>query len=144
MIMFIGALAVIFFMESKNRVDMNDYIGLHKENGFAALSLTIILLGLIGTPLTIGFIGKFLLFSSAVYSNMLPLAIIGIVNSIISVYYYLKVVSAMYTTKADVQHLTIKPNVMIVILICVLLVILFGVYPNILIDIVNSASSFAS
>ncbi|MDE1855653.1 MAG: NADH-quinone oxidoreductase subunit N [Candidatus Micrarchaeota archaeon] len=142
MIMFIGALAIVLFMESRNRHEINDYIGLHKENGFASFSLAIILLGLIGTPLTIGFIGKFLLFSSAVYANMLPLAIIGIINSIISVYYYFRVVSAMYSEKSGVSQMKMHRNVAFVVLACVLLTIVLGVYPNLLLGLANAAGTY--
>ncbi|MGI0141688.1 MAG: NADH-quinone oxidoreductase subunit N [Candidatus Micrarchaeales archaeon] len=141
MLMFIGAMAVVLFMESKNRNEIGDYIGLHKESSITAFCFAILLLGLVGTPLTMGFIGKFLIFSSAVYNGMLPLAIIGIIGSIISVYYFFKIISAMYTNKIGAEHIRVKGNLKFVFVICTLLVLLFGVYPNIVMALANAASA---
>lgn len=142
MLMFIGAMAVILFMESKNRHEINDYIGMNKENAMLAGCFAIMLISLIGTPFTMGFIGKFLLFSSAVYNGMVGLALIAIVNSLISVYYYLRIVSVMYTNKVGVEYLKVHWNVMATVVICTFLIILFGVYPNTLIDLTRMASSY--
>lgn len=144
MIMFIGAMGIVLFMESKNRHEINDYIGLHKESSVAAFCFAIILLSFIGIPLTAGFIGKFLLFSSAVYANILPLAIIGIANSIISVYYYFKIVAAMYTNRAGAEHLKMNRNVLFVVVACTVLVLAIGIYPQLLISLVNAASNVVS
>ena len=59
------------------------------------------MLSMAGIPPFIGFIGKFLLFSSAISANLILLAIIGIINSFISVYYYAKIISAMYSRKDE-------------------------------------------
>jgi len=141
MIMFIGAIAVVLFMESKNRNEISDYIGLHKESSIAAFCLTIMMLSLIGTPLTMGFIGKFLLFSSAIYAGALILALFGILNSVISVYYYFKVITAMYSSKSGAQHLRVKGNVLFVIVLCTLLVMVFGVYPDLIMGLASSAAA---
>ncbi|MDE1850859.1 MAG: NADH-quinone oxidoreductase subunit N, partial [Candidatus Micrarchaeota archaeon] len=141
MIMFIGAIAVVLFMESKNRNEINDYIGLHKESSVAAFCFAIMLLSLIGTPLTMGFIGKFLLFSSAVYGGALALALFGVLNSMISVYYYFKVITAMYSNKSGPQRLRVKGNVLLVIVLCTLLVIGLGVYPNLMMGLASSAAA---
>ena len=140
MIMFIGAMGVVLFMESKNRHEINDYIGLHKESSIAAFCLAIILISFIGIPLTAGFIGKFLLFSSAVYGGLLPLAIFGVVNSMISVYYYFKVIAAMYTSRSEPIHIKMHGNVLFVVLLCTLLILILGIYPQILIALANSAA----
>ncbi|MDE1850800.1 MAG: NADH-quinone oxidoreductase subunit N [Candidatus Micrarchaeota archaeon] len=141
MIMFIGAIAVVLFMESKNRNEINDYIGLHKESSVSAFCFAIMLLSLIGTPLTMGFIGKFLLFSSAVYGGALALALFGVLNSVISVYYYFKVITAMYSNKSNPQRLRVKGNVLLVIVLCTLLVIGLGVYPNLMMGLAGSAAA---
>ncbi len=142
MLMFIGAMGVILFMESKNRNEINEYIGMNKENTLLAACFTIIMISLIGTPFTAGFIGKFLLFSSAVYGGFLFLALIAIFNSIISVYYYLKIIAAMYTNKVGVEYLKVRWNIMATVVICTFLIILFGVYPNVLIDVAKAASVY--
>lgn len=144
MTMFIGAMGIVLFMESKNRHEINDYIGLHKESSIAAFCFAILLISFIGIPLTAGFIGKFLLFSSAVYANMLPLAIFGIINSIISVYYYFKIVAAMYTNREGAEHLRIPANIAFVIIVCTLLVLAIGLYPQALESIAGAAGNFLS
>ncbi len=139
--MFIGALAVIAHMEMQNRHEVNDYIGLYSENKFAAIALTIMFISMIGTPLTAGFIGKFLLFSSAVYHNMLPLAVLAITASVISVYYYLKVIMAMFTNKEFSKKSRMRINLLIVALICLIVIVAVGIYPNPVISLAGSAAS---
>ncbi len=138
---FIGIMAVVMYMEQKGRHTVNDYLGLFNDNKFAAVSLTIFFLALIGIPFTSGFVGKFLLFSSAVYGNLVLLAIIGVINSIISVYYYLKVIMPMFANKEKPLHFTMSKNIFAVILICLLVTLVFGIYPN---PIINAASAAAS
>lgn len=142
MLMFIGAMGVILFMENKNRNEINDYIGMYKENGILAACFAVIIISLIGTPFTAGFIGKFLLFSSAVYSGLFLLALFGILNSIISVYYYLKIIAAMYTNKVGSDYIKAHWNVVATVVLCTFLIILFGVYPNILIELSKVASMY--
>lgn len=139
--MFIGTIAIISFMEQRNRNTINDYLGLFNDNKLSAVALTIFFLGFIGTPFTIGFIGKFMLFSSAVYGNLLILALIGVINSIISVYYYLKVVMAMFANKEKRSYSKMNKNIVIVVTICLMVTILFGIYPQPLISLTSSAAS---
>jgi NADH-quinone oxidoreductase subunit N len=142
MFMFIGAMAIVAFMETKNRSAVEDYTGLYHENKFAALALTIMFISMIGVPLTIGFVGKFMLFSSAVYSGMMLLALIAILNSAISIYYFLKVIMNMFANKTNPKHISISRNLFVVAAICVIAVVLIGVFPNILIHLSSSASSY--
>ncbi len=139
--MFIGAISIVAFMEQRNRIVISDYIGLFNDNKFAAASLSIFFLGFIGTPFTIGFIGKFMLFSSAIYGNLLVLALIGIVNSIISVYYYLKVIMSMFTNKERRSYFKMNTNIAIVVAICLIVTIALGIYPQPLISATGAAAS---
>lgn len=137
---FIGIMAIVAYMELKNRNTIDDYLGLSSDNKFAAIALTIFFLALIGIPFTSGFMGKFLLFSSAVYGNLIMLAIIGIINSVISVYYYLKVIMPMFANKERKTHFTMGKNIFIVILVCLLITLILGIYPS---PIINAASAAA-
>ncbi len=87
MFMIIGAFAVVFWLESKNIKNIDEYAGLKDRSAFAAISLTILMLSMAGIPPLVGFAGKFVLFSSAVYANDIILALIGIANSFLSIYY---------------------------------------------------------
>ncbi|MGC8649035.1 MAG: NADH-quinone oxidoreductase subunit N [Candidatus Micrarchaeia archaeon] len=137
--MIIGAFSIVLWLESKNINTIEEYEGLAGRNKYAALSLTIFMLSMIGVPPLIGFVGKFLLFSSAIFSNMPLLAAFAIINSFISIYYYMKVIFAMYE-KRDKNVLYFNKNISFVVGLCFILVILLGIYPWILIN----ASSIAA
>jgi NADH-quinone oxidoreductase subunit N len=87
------------------------------------------MLSMAGIPPLMGFYGKFLLFSSAVEGNMMLLAIIGILNSFISIYYYGKLMNSIYTKKEH-KTLFVDRFTLLVITLCVAVVIVFGIYPT--------------
>ncbi len=95
------AFAVIIIFSEQNGTELiADFAGLSRRNPWLALTITIALLSLAGLPPTAGFIGKFFLFNAAVQSGLTWLAVVGIVNSIIAVYYYLVVVKVIYFDEA--------------------------------------------
>ena len=77
-------------------VTLEDYAGLGRRSPLLAATLTIFLLSLIGIPMTGGFFAKFYVFSAALQSNLVWLMIIGVLNSAIGAYYYLRIIVAMY------------------------------------------------
>lgn len=97
-VMTIGAFGVLHLLESTPETDLSveDLRGLATRRPWLALSMTVLLLSLAGIPPTVGFFGKFFLFSAAVKQGLIWLAIWGVVGSIISVYYYLRPIVAMY------------------------------------------------
>jgi proton-translocating NADH-quinone oxidoreductase chain N len=137
--MIIGSFAIVMWLESKNIKTVDDCNALDSRNRFAAVSLTIFMLSMAGVPPLIGFAGKFLLFSSAITSGAVILAVIGVVNSFISIYYYVRIMNAMYSRKEH-KPLKIESYIVVVILICLAVVIGFGVYPQPLINIATAAS----
>jgi NADH-quinone oxidoreductase subunit N len=94
----VGAFAVIshFAGTGERRVNMEDYSGLGRRSPFLAASLTIFLLSLIGIPITGGFFAKFYVFSAALQANLIWLTIIGVLNSAVGAYYYLRIIIVMY------------------------------------------------
>jgi NADH-quinone oxidoreductase subunit N len=94
----VGAFAVVshFANAGERYVTLEDYEGLGRTSPLLAATLTIFLLSLIGIPMTGGFFAKFYVFSAAVKSNLIWLTIIGVVNSAIGAYYYLRIIVAMY------------------------------------------------
>ncbi|MGD9549050.1 MAG: NADH-quinone oxidoreductase subunit N [Candidatus Krumholzibacteriia bacterium] len=72
------------------------YAGLSRRQPLAAAALAVSLLSLAGIPPMVGFMAKFYLFSAVIQAGLIPLAIIGVINSLVSVYYYLRVIVAMY------------------------------------------------
>ncbi len=141
MFMFMGAMAIVYFMEKNNNEEVDNYVGLYRSNKFAAIVLTIMMLGFIGTPLTAGFIGKFLIFSSAVYNNMVLLAVIAIINTIISVYYYLKIMLAMFASKETKRKYKMDLNITAVAAACLIIVVVLGVYPGPVISMASAAAA---
>ena len=142
MFAFIGILAVVMLMEKKNRATINDFIGLSSENPIIAFSLAIFLLSFLGMPFTMGFIGKFLLFSSAVYAKLWWLALLGVINTAISLYYYSKLIIATYTGKASMRRIRAGIPVMAVVVFCLIVIIVFGIYPQPVIAAAQSAASY--
>lgn len=140
--LFIGVMSIVAWMESKDRSEINDLIGLYRENRLCALTLSLFLLALVGVPLTTGFVGKFLLFLSAVNTGMAWLAILGIVNSVISVFYYTKVITAVYTNKAHTYRIHLDSHTTTVLLVCIAITLIFGIYPQPIIQIANSAAGY--
>ncbi len=87
---------VILFANATGSESIKDFAGLSRRSPWLALAMTLALLSLSGIPPAAGFVGKFLLFRAAVDSNLVWLAIIGILNVIVGLYYYLVVVKVMY------------------------------------------------
>jgi NADH-quinone oxidoreductase subunit N len=94
----VGAFAVVshFANAGERYVTLEDYEGLGRTSPLLAATFTIFLLSLIGIPMTGGFFAKFYVFSAAVKANLIWLTIIGVVNSAIGAYYYLRIIVAMY------------------------------------------------
>jgi NADH-quinone oxidoreductase subunit N len=94
----VGAFAVVshFAGAGEKYVTLDDYEGLGRSSPLLAATLTIFLLSLIGIPMTGGFFAKFYVFSAALKANLIWLTIIGVVNSAIGAYYYLRIIVVMY------------------------------------------------
>lgn len=105
--------------------------GLGKRKPLLALALTIAMLSMAGIPPFAGFFGKYYIFSQAIASGHIWLVALAVVNSIVGVYYYFKVLMAMYTNESTEVTFTIKPAYGFVIAVCVLLTILVGVFPSV-------------
>jgi len=97
----LGAFAVISFLETREGrgVSLDDYSGLAGKRPFLCAAMSLFMLSLAGIPLTGGFLGKFFVFRSALYGGKAYLAVIAIVSSLISLYYYLRVMVRMYMDK---------------------------------------------
>ena len=93
----LGAFAIIMVMErSTGSTAIIDYAGLARRSPALAIGMVVFMLSLIGFPSTAGFIGKFFVFAAAVNNNYLWLALAGVINSVISVYYYFNIVRLMF------------------------------------------------
>ena len=127
---------------------ISDYRGLAKKAPFLAFAMMLFLFSLAGIPPLAGFTSKFFLFSSAigsvdgVTSQWVWLAFVAILNSAISLYYYARVVKAMYVEKGDnTDKIKIPVPFLAGIVICVVAVIVLGVYPQLIFDFCESAAA---
>ncbi len=144
-VMNLGALSIVLSLSRRGdrRVSLQDYAGLSRSSPFVAASLSVFLISLAGIPLTGGFIGKFYLFSAALQAGYIGLAIIGVLNSLVSVYYYFRIMVVMYMREPADDAFPpepISPPVVAIIVIGVAGVFWLGIYP---VDILNLATNSA-
>jgi len=139
----IGAFAVIVLVGKKGEQNNNleDYAGLASKHPILALVMAIFLFSLAGIPPTAGFIGKFYLFSGALQAGYLWLAIIGVLNSAASVYYYLRVMVFMYMKQPveDFGWAKVTPAIFVSIVISIVGVLGLGVVPGFVLKLAQMA-----
>ena len=138
-----GMFACIFFMKRKEKYfeNIKDLSGLSKTNPLLALGFLIMLFSLAGIPPLAGFFAKFYIFVAVLESKLYLLAVIGLVTTVISAFYYLRIVKIIYfdeskTSFQSVKNLPLK----FVLLTSSLIILLYFVYPSILIDMTSSIS----
>jgi NADH-quinone oxidoreductase subunit N len=95
---------IILFANATGSETIADFAGLSRRNIWLALTMTLALLSLGGIPPAAGFIGKFFLFRAAVNSNLTWLAVAGVLNSIIALYYYLVVIKVMFVDRSEDEN----------------------------------------
>lgn len=131
-----GAFAIVAYVGSRGRERLlvDDWAGLAAQHPGAALAMTMLLLSFGGVPPTGGFFGKFYIFKSAmeVYDGQLIwLVLVGVVNSAISIYYYLRIVTAMYFREANQPFApTRSGGLLFVVAICPIIVLEMGIMPG--------------
>jgi NADH-quinone oxidoreductase subunit N len=139
----LGAFAILSMLRRKDVVgdELKDLSGLYFRQPAAAFAMLIFMLSLGGIPPTAGFMGKFWLFSAAIDSGFVWLAVIGVVNSAISLYYYVRVVVFMWLKEETLgSPIVIRPAIAAALVIAVVGSVLFGVYPQALFDQAQSAT----
>lgn len=104
--------------------------GLAKKNPLLSLSIAIAMLSLAGIPLTVGFIGKFMMFSAALSNYHVVLLVLAVINAAIGIFYYFRVIVSMYFRSAERAEIELNLNYKIVLFLAAILTILFGVYPG--------------
>lgn len=138
----IGAFGVaIAVYLKKGKEDLEDFTGLAHRSPFSAAAMTIFLLSLIGIPGTGGFVGKLFIFATAVRENMAWLAIILLLNSVISAFYYLKVVREMFLREEGNDKLEEPFSLKLALGICLAFTLLLMFYPQPFIALVQAVLS---
>src|SRR3977135_1278255 len=135
-VMQLGAFTVIVVLHRQDVVgdELKDFSGLSFRNPFAAFAMLLFMLSLGGIPPTAGFMGKFWLFSAAIDSGYVWLAVIAVLNSAISLYYYIRLVVFMYLKKETMGSEPIaSPSLTFALVVAVAATIVLGIYPRLLV-----------
>ena len=108
-LMNLGAFGCVILVSNSIRSDaIEDYAGLYKKDPVTSFMLSIFLLSLAGVPPLAGFWGKFLVFSAAIQSKFILLAIVGVLNSVVAAYYYMRVIKYMYLEEPKLEYIKQK------------------------------------
>ena len=138
-----GAFIAIIAISNKLNSDLiEDYSGMGKRAPLLALALTLCLVSLIGMPPAAGFMAKFYIFSAAVQHNLLWLVIIAVINSVISAYYYLRVVKVMWLSQAASEEKVPSSGALrLALSLSCLGVLILGIIPGYVMKLAEFAAS---
>lgn len=137
----LGAFGVISILSSgaaRDAENIADYTGLFWKKPWIAIVLTLSMLSLAGIPLTAGFIAKFYLVFAGAKSGLWILVISLIINSVISLYYYLRIVTTMFSPSDEVKLPAVSIIGNLVLAVIVIGILLLGILPGWLIDMVSN------
>ena len=142
----LGAFAIVTAAEKEEKgLEFEDYRGMGVQHPWLSATMTIFMISLAGFPPTAGFISKYGLLSAAVAQGYIWLAVIGVLNTLISVYYYLRLVVNMYMQKEE-GALIPSYNMLAIGLIglLALLMIVLGIIPGYILEITANAAATVS
>lgn len=132
--------AVIAFSNQTGSDTIDDYAGLNERSSAMTWVLIVCLLSLVGIPPTAGFIGKLNLFAAALEKGLLWLAVVGVLNSIISLSYYWKIIRTTYMARPQIEtRLTVSPALAVAMVMTVVGVLAIGIFPGPLLALVETA-----
>jgi NADH-quinone oxidoreductase subunit N len=140
----LGAFTVIVMLRRRDVIgdELKDFTGLAFRQPFAAFAMLLFMLSLGGIPPTAGFMGKFWLFSAAIDSGYVWLAVIGVLNSAISLYYYIRIVVFMYLKKERIgSEPTSTPALNFALTVAVVATIVLGIYPRLLFEMAEASAA---
>ncbi len=141
----LGAFGVLSIIEGKDDtlLDINSYAGLNSKSPILAAFMALFMFALAGIPPMAGFFGKYYVFIAAIKSDLTWLAIIGVLSSVISVYFYLRVVVYMYFKESTVNFSIEKNNTgLLAVVISGILILVFGIIPDTLLNVIISVLNF--
>ena len=141
----LGAFAVVTYFSRKHEkyVAIDDFAGLSQRQPAIAAMFTIFLLSLIGVPLTAGFFGKFYIFKAALDANLTWLTILGLLNSAVAAYYYLRILVVMYFKDPGDSVENLEPagiGMKIALYASALGTLVLGIFPGWVLDIATRAA----
>jgi NADH-quinone oxidoreductase subunit N len=137
-VMNMGAFAVVTWMArgGDRRTDVEDYRGIGFKSPGLAFALSVFLLSLLGIPLTAGFMGKVVVFREAINQGYVGLAVVGVLNTAVSVYYYLRLIVVMFFRESAVewQPARVPASIAVALVLTVAGVFYLGIFPGRVID----------
>src|SRR5215469_1752096 len=141
----VGAFTIVSEIGGKgeNHLTLDVFAGLGTRQPFAAAAMSLLLLSLLGLPITAGFFGKFYVFKAAINSKLIWLAVLMAVNTIIGAYYYLRVLVVMYMRDHEGQipadaAPSLSPTAAMVVMVACLATLYLGLFPNHILGLVLS------
>ena len=139
----LGAFLVEVLLRRRDVIgdELKDFSGLAFRNPFAAFAMLLFMLSLGGIPPTAGFMGKLWLFSAAIDSGYNWLAVIGVLNSAISLYYYIRLVVFMYLKKETMGSEPVaSPSLTFALVVAVAATLVLGIYPRLLFEVAEASA----
>jgi NADH-quinone oxidoreductase subunit N len=138
----LGAFFIVMLISNKiGSEELDDYKGLGASSPFLGVSLAIFLVSLTGLPPTAGFIGKLYIFIALVDAKMIVVAVIALLNTVVSLYYYIKVLKHMFIDKAEKEVPRFSSSYGAIALVVIMLtpILVLGVYFTPLVDLAKSS-----
>jgi len=140
----VGAFAVVSHLANAGEryVNLEDYEGLGRTSPLLAATHTVFLLSLIGIPITGGFFAKFYVFSAALRANLIWLTIIGVLNSAVGAYYYLRIIVVMYMreSRKEVPVSPVSLGLGLALAISFVATLYLGILPNRVLQVVQHSA----
>ncbi len=142
----LGAFVVVSHCANKGEryVSLDDYAGLGNRRPFLAAILVVFLLSLVGIPLTGGFFGKFYIFRAAINADLIWLSVLGLLNSALAAYYYLKVIVVMYMHEAK-EEVPIEPlpsGIAATLVLAAAATFYLGIFPGTVLEFATRSAGF--
>jgi NADH-quinone oxidoreductase subunit N len=135
----IGAFGVLSLIENgEKNLTYDDYKGLASKNPILAAMMAVFMFSLAGIPPFAGFFGKYYVFVAAISSDLTWLAILGVITSLISVYYYLRLVVVMYFQEGEVAIPSYSGISIVVLVVAIIAIVGLGIYPSSILSIITS------
>jgi NADH-quinone oxidoreductase subunit N len=125
--------------------EIDDYKGMGSSFSLLGIALAIFLLALAGLPPTAGFIAKLYLFIALIDANMITVAIIALLNTVVAYYYYVRVLKNLYLVRVETNHdpvVSISPGNIVVLLLLLIPVFVLGIYFTPIVNLAKSSISF--
>lgn len=141
--MSIGAFSVVTAVSrATNGEELSNFVGLNRKSPALAAAMAVFLLSLAGIPPLAGFLGKFFIFAAAIQEKFYTLAVVGVLTSVVSLFYYCKILKVMYFAKdqeSDHAPVAITAGMRVGLILMSFFTFLLGLYPVPLIEIARNS-----